>query len=336
MGQTIPIVWVNAFTRQPFGGNPAVVVADADGLDSALMQKIAREVNCSETAFILTSRHPEADLKIRWFTPTQEVKLCGHATVAAIHALCEAGRFNLSPGVLQILYIETLSGVLPVTVDFKGEAPWIWLTIPSASFTQLSEQHIGQIASALLIPANGLTGVVDSLNHDVLLNVESLERLQGLSPNFAQLAAIGSQEQWRGFCVFTTETVDPKNTAHTRFFAPQSGIHEDPVTGSVSAPLGQYLQQFLDLKFQVLHPDPLHPDPLHPDPLHPDPLHPDPLRTELLRTELLRTELLHTKLLRLEQGEELGRPGLVHVSLQDQLPKIGGQAITLLTGAFQL
>ena len=300
MGQTIPIVWVNAFTRQAFGGNPAVVVPDAEGLEQDMMQNIAREVNCSETAFILTSRHPEADLKIRWFTPSQEVKLCGHATVAALHALCEAGRFNLLPGSLQILYLDTLSGVLPVTIDFTHQdAAWIWLTVPAASLAPLSDEQLKHIGSALSCSqpygtSKGprvIEGVVDSLNRDVLLKLESLDQLQTLSPHYTELAALGEKEQWRGFCTFTTETIDPDNTAHVRFFAPQAGIDEDPVTGSVSAPLGQYLKQ---------------------------------------------SDKSLGDVLRVEQGNSLGRPGRVHVSLQDPSPKIGGQAITLLTGAFQL
>ena len=302
MGQTIPIVWVNAFTRQPFSGNPAVVVPDADALDPDLMQTLAREVNCSETAFILTSRDPGADLRIRWFTPAQEVKLCGHATVAAIHALCEVGHFNLAPGRLQILYIETLSGVLPVTVDFThpDEAAWVWLSVPTASFTDLSQPQLDAIAAALSVPPARLTGVVDSLNRDVLVRIESLEQLQTLSPDFTTLANLGQREQWRGYCVFSTETLEPSSAAHSRFFAPQAGIPEDPVTGSMSAPLGQYLSQL--------------------------PLQSMPNTASKTRS----------KTLQLEQGDSLGRSGRVQVNLQEPTPKIGGQAVTLMRGEFQL
>jgi trans-2,3-dihydro-3-hydroxyanthranilate isomerase len=106
----LAIYWVDAFTDRPFQGNPAVVVPQADGLTDFQMQQIAREVNCSETAFVLTAATPEADFRLRWFTPTQEVDLCGHATIAAFHALAQEGRFNLSQGVTQILYIHAERG----------------------------------------------------------------------------------------------------------------------------------------------------------------------------------------------------------------------------------
>ena len=80
--EVIRIKQVDAFTRTPFSGNPAGVVLDADFLDTKTMQKIAMEMNLSETAFVLEPTHPDADIRIRWFTPSQEVNLCGHATIA--------------------------------------------------------------------------------------------------------------------------------------------------------------------------------------------------------------------------------------------------------------
>lgn len=232
--------WVDAFTLTPFTGNPAVVVPEADGLSEEQMQLIAREVNCSETAFVTSTQQSEADLRLRWFTPTQEVDLCGHATVAALHTLAELGRFNLRPQTHQILYIETRSGVLPVTIDYSERVPWIWLTLPLCQFTPVEPELAAGLTQVL-----GLSGlskaVVDSLNRDVLIAVDTLKTLHGLTPDFRSLARLGQTHDWRGICVYTTDTVDPAHAAHSRFFAPQSGIDEDPVTGSVSAPLAQYL-----------------------------------------------------------------------------------------------
>ena len=92
MAESLSVYWVNAFTLEPFTGNPAVVVPDASDLSDDQMQRIAREMNCSETVFVLRPTDTEADLRLRWFTPTQEVPLCGHATVAAMHILAEVGR----------------------------------------------------------------------------------------------------------------------------------------------------------------------------------------------------------------------------------------------------
>jgi trans-2,3-dihydro-3-hydroxyanthranilate isomerase len=240
----ITVYWIDAFCDRPFCGNPAVVVPQADGLSDAQMQKIAREVNCSETAFVLQPTVPEADLRLRWFTPTQEVNLCGHATIATLHALAQDGRFNLHPGVTEILYIETRSGVLKVSVDYKTHRPWVWLTLPECQFEALSADLIQQLFAVLGLPNPPFqVPVVDSLNRDVLVAIPHLHQLQTLSPDMPALMHLGKSQNWRGIGVYTRETVEPDSDVHIRFFAPQSGISEDPVTGSVSGPLALLLRQ---------------------------------------------------------------------------------------------
>ncbi len=240
----LTVYWIDAFCDRPFCGNPAVVVPQADGLSDAQMQQIAREVNCSETAFVLQPAAPEADFRLRWFTPTQEVNLCGHATIATLHALAQEGRFNLHPGVTGILYIETRSGVLKVTVDYKKDRPWIWLTLPECQFEPITPALTQQLAAVLGLPNEPLIApVVDSLNQDVLVSVSHLHQIQALSPDMAALTTLGKAQNWRGIGVYTRETVEPDSDVHVRFFAPQSGIPEDPVTGSVSGPLALLLRQ---------------------------------------------------------------------------------------------
>jgi trans-2,3-dihydro-3-hydroxyanthranilate isomerase len=238
--------WVDAFANQPFQGNPAVVIPQADGLSDLQMQQIAREVNCSETAFVLQPTVPEADFRLRWFTPTQEVDLCGHATIATLHALAQEGRFNLQRGTSQILYLETRSGILKVTVDYTQDSrPWVWLTLPNCTFEAITPNLTQQLTTILGYPEEmGIVeAVVDSHNRDVLLPIAHLDRLQGLKPDMARLSELGQQKGWRGICVYTQETAEPNSDAHSRFFAPQSGIYEDPVTGSVSGPLAVVLSQ---------------------------------------------------------------------------------------------
>jgi PhzF family phenazine biosynthesis protein len=240
----LTVYWIDAFCDRPFCGNPAVVVPQADGLSDSQMQQIAREVNCSETAFVLQPAAPEADFRLRWFTPTQEVNLCGHATIATLHALAQEGRFNLHPGVCGILYIETRSGVLKVAVEYKKDRPWIWLTLPECQFEPITPALTQQIAAVLGLPYEPLQApVVDSLNQDVLVPVSHLHQIQALSPDMAALTTLGKAQNWRGIGVYTRETVEPDNDVHVRFFAPQSGISEDPVTGSVSGPLALLLRQ---------------------------------------------------------------------------------------------
>ena len=240
----ITVYWVDAFCDRPFCGNPAVVVPQADGLSDAQMQHIAREVNCSETAFVLQPTLPEADFRLRWFTPTQEVNLCGHATIATLHALARDGRFNLHPGVTQILYLETRSGVLTVLVDYNHARPWIWLTLPECQFEAVSADLTQQIVAVLGLPNSPLTPpMVDSLNRDVLVAIPHLHQLQTLNPDMSALMQLGKSQNWRGVGVYTRETVEPERDVHIRFFAPQSGIPEDPVTGSVSGPIALLLRQ---------------------------------------------------------------------------------------------
>lgn len=245
MAGSLGIYWVDAFTTERFTGNSAAVVPDASELSDRQMQTLAREMNCSETVFVLRPTETEAHLRLRWFTPTQEVPLCGHATIAAMHVLAEMGYYNLKPGFQQILYVETLTGVLAVIVDFrKSSSPWIWLTLPRCSFEPLSPRQQDALQRAFPgLDASFQSAVLDSLNQDILLRVASLTGLQHLTPDFAALKTLGTAQGWRGFSVFTTEVADAQHGAQSRFFAPQSGILEDPVTGSASVPLALYLKQ---------------------------------------------------------------------------------------------
>jgi trans-2,3-dihydro-3-hydroxyanthranilate isomerase len=291
----ITVYWVDAFCDRPFCGNPAVVVPQADGLSDTQMQHIAREVNCSETAFVLQPTLPEADFRLRWFTPTQEVNLCGHATIATLHALARDGRFNLHPGVTQILYLETRSGVLTVLVDYNQARPWVWLTLPKCQFEAVSSDLTQQIVAALGLPHRPLTPpVVDSLNRDVLVAIPHLHQLQTLNPDMSALTQLGKSQHWRGVGVYTRETVEPNRDVHIRFFAPQSGIPEDPVTGSVSGPIALLLRQSGESK----------------DPEH--------------------------DLWRFEQGDCINRPGRLLIELQEDIPKLGGQAIMVMKGELYL
>ncbi len=322
------VYWVDAFTQTPFTGNPAAVVSQADGLTESQMQRIAREMNCSETAFITQASHPEADLRLQWFTPKAEVDLCGHATVAAMHVLTMEGRFKLGVGKTQILYLETRSGLLSVTVDYTDpQGAWTWLTLPSCEF-----QPLTAVMTEKLLPLLGLTDLVvqqrpvqESLNGDVLVAVKNLQQLYSLQPDLSGLASLGTQH-WRGICVFTTETLEPQSAAHSRFFAPQLGILEDPVTGSVSGPLALYLQQSHQLKQSEIAAEQIGAPR-------------STLRIGEAAKEIRINPLKAAKSLGqansciiLEQGDHLDRPGRVWIDLTGPTPKLGGQAITVMRG----
>ena len=234
MPRRIPIVQIDAFTDRPFGGNPAAVVLDAFGLDDHLMQSIAREMNLSETAFLTPPSKPDADYRLRWFTPGGEVTFCGHATVATAHALREAGRFE----VLSMVF-ETLGGMLGVAR--VGDV--YWLEPEPRSITTYGDP-LDEILGALDLSADDLANwgkPALTPERDMLLPCKSLDVLRKALSG-AKLGWIGKTLGIRGFALITLETIDPSSKTHSRFYAPHLGIQEDPATGSMHASLATYMR----------------------------------------------------------------------------------------------
>jgi PhzF family phenazine biosynthesis protein len=232
---------VDAFTDTPLAGNSAGVVLDASGLTPEVMQKIAREMALAETAFLLPPGTPRADLRLRWFTPSMEVPLCGHATVAAFHALAEESMHGMTGPGTYPFSVDTASGVLPVTVE-KGSGPaTVRFGLPLPEFARAG-QHKLDVMRILNISLeefeNRLPMVMDRY---LYVPVRRLHTLFELKPNFFAMSQFLANRSLLGLCVFTTETVDRTSAVHSRFFAPEAGIEEDPVTGSANGPLGVYL-----------------------------------------------------------------------------------------------
>lgn len=237
----IPIKKVDAFTIVPLTGNPAGVVVDAEPLTSAQMQLIAREMAVSETAFILPPSIPGADLRIRWFTPVNEVDLCGHATIASFHALAEDGLRGMS-GLGTFNYrIESRSGILPVTVEKSRDEIMILFGLPLPEFTRAGQFKL-DVTRLLAIPQEELEARMPIvMDRYLYVPIRRLHALYSLRPNMPALGQFLMNRNLHGLCAFTTETVDPGSSVHSRFFAPGDGIDEDPVTGSANGPLGVYL-----------------------------------------------------------------------------------------------
>ncbi|PQO44795.1 PhzF family phenazine biosynthesis protein [Blastopirellula marina] len=210
---------VDAFTSQPFTGNPAAVCWLDHPADEAWMQNVAAEMNLAETAFV----HPEGDsLRLRWFTPVVEVDLCGHATLSAAHVLWQENRCPTD----QPLLFETRSGTLTATK--VGEK--IELIFPIAP-------AIEQAPADGLLEALGISEATFCGKNawDWLIEIPSAKTLRQLAPNHSLLAPVSS----RGVMV-TTQSDDPRYDFLSRFFAPAYGIPEDPVTGSAHCVLGEY------------------------------------------------------------------------------------------------
>jgi predicted PhzF superfamily epimerase YddE/YHI9 len=217
---TLPLFQVDAFTSQPFSGNPAGVVLLKEPKPDAWMLGIAREMNLSETAFLL----PEGDAyRLRWFTPAVEVTLCGHATLASAHILWEQKVLPIE----QTAQFETLSGRLTAEHCPDG---WIALDFP-ARLTDPAAPPDG------LLSSQGINRpvFVGRYKEDYLLELETEEQVRGLAPDFMQLKNV----QTRGVVV-TARAQMPGYDIVSRFFAPAVGVNEDPVTGSAHCALAPY------------------------------------------------------------------------------------------------
>lgn len=214
------ITQVDAFTNTPFAGNPAAVCLLPAPRDESWMQSVAREMNLSETAFLVKR---DDGFALRWFTPAVEVALCGHATLASAHVLWEEG--HLPPA--HQAWFHTKSGLL--TGDRAGE--WIELDFPA-------KREEPAAAPPGLAEALGVTPKYVGKNQfDYLVEVDREDSVRRLAPNHAALATLPV----RGVIV-TSRASSPGYDFVSRFFAPGAGVPEDPVTGSAHCALGPFWQ----------------------------------------------------------------------------------------------
>ncbi len=216
MGQSF--VQVDAFTATPFAGNPAAVCVLPEPRDDRWMRDVAREMNLSETAFLLRQ---DDVFNLRWFTPVAEVDHCGHATLASAHVLWETG--HLKPS--EQARFHTRSGLL--LAERRGE--WIEMDFPAKAEEAAS-------APTGLLQALGVTAVYVGKNQfDYLVEVESEEIVRGVQPDFSRLVSV----ETRGVIV-TSRASSQGYDFVSRFFAPRVGVNEDPVTGSAHCCLAPY------------------------------------------------------------------------------------------------
>jgi PhzF family phenazine biosynthesis protein len=218
-------IWqIDAFTDKPFAGNPAAVTVLPEARDAEWMQLVAREMNLSETAFLV--RRDDASYDLRWFTPTHEVDLCGHATLASAHILWQEG--ILRPD--EQARFHTKSWLL--TAERDGD--WIELNFPATPPEPVDTPD------AIVKALNGTPLYCGKTLYDLFAEVESETIVRKLVPDFTSLMAVRA----RGTIV-TAQASTPGIDYVCRFFAPAGGVFEDPVTGSVQSALGPYWQQKL-------------------------------------------------------------------------------------------
>ncbi len=226
---------LNAFSKSHQGGNPAGVVLVADHLSDNDMQQIAAKVGLSETAFV--SRSDKANFRVRFFTPTQEVDLCGHATIATFYLMRYLNIIKKG-----IYTQETNAGVLQIEVGKQN------VTMEQASPTFYETIDKATIAHSLNIPYDSIADnlpvqVVSTGLKDIIVPVKNLNVLNSIKPAFTEVASVSKQHNAIGYHIYTLETING-NFAHCRNLAPLYGIKEEAATGSSSGALACYLNRY--------------------------------------------------------------------------------------------
>jgi trans-2,3-dihydro-3-hydroxyanthranilate isomerase len=241
-------VQVDVFTDTPFCGNPLAVILDGHGLTADQMQAIAREMNLSETTFILPPTDNAAQARVRIFTPQIELPFAGHPVVGTSYVLAIEGMIPQRETSFAIR-LELASGVLPVELTCTdGVVRRVTMTQhPPQFMTILPPVDVERLAKGLglepqdLIDTGLPTQLVSTGLPQLMAPVRSLAAVQGIRLALDPLHSICERYTTHSIYVFTRETLTASADVHTRLFAPLAGVIEDPATGSASGALGAYL-----------------------------------------------------------------------------------------------
>jgi trans-2,3-dihydro-3-hydroxyanthranilate isomerase len=239
---------VDVFTNRAFGGNPLAVFTNGRDLSTETMQAIAREMNLSESTFVLPPDDPAHAYRVRIFTPGRELPMAGHPTVGTAFVLAREHLVDLARE-RTVIILEEGVGDIPVEINATdGEAGMIWMTQPHPQFGAQSSD-VAAIAGMLSLPPSAIDAhypiqVVSTGVPMLFVPLVDLEAARSVRINgrvFDEIMpAFGTGEVF----VFTTEVENPGSTVHSRMFAPELGIIEDPATGSASGPLGAYMVRY--------------------------------------------------------------------------------------------
>ena len=226
MTSPLPFQQVDVFTAVPFKGNPVAVVLEADGLSTSEMQRIAHWTNLSETTFVCTPDHPDADYKLRIFTPNSELPFAGHPTLGSAHAVLQHGINPKTPG---RLVQECRIGLVDIRIDHDE----IFFTLPEAEIKEVDSQMMISLMDALDINADDVkySRVIDIGAVWVTLQLPSDEIVGKLIPDMQKLSAI-IPDGITGVTVFGETDPNSRTQFEVRSFAPNEGVPEDPVCGS--------------------------------------------------------------------------------------------------------
>jgi len=247
-------IQLDVFTDRAFTGNPLAVFPESEGLTDEQMMQIAREMNLSETVFVLKPADADTNVlrRLRIFTPTREIPFAGHPVVGTWNGLAREGVVPLPEGGSgwQRIHHEVGIGVLPVDIEFKDKQP-VQVVMTQGKFEIIDEiddsQEQAEVARALglsredldeTLPIQTITTGLSSL----AVPIRSLADLRDCRVNSSLLAEVYTRRGATGCLAFTRETIEVgASQVHARFFAPADNISEDPATGSACGALGSYL-----------------------------------------------------------------------------------------------
>ena len=232
---------VDVFTKIPFGGNPLAVVFDSEGLTDQNMQNIAREMNLSETTFVLPPGNLPIDFSVRIFTPEKEIPFAGHPTLGTAHILRETGKVLSGDYPIKL---AMKAGVITVAQGKKEDLLFMDQLLPNFEHPLNCAEELGKALGISTDDINSTCRPIQIVSTGLpvlLVPVTSLKALGNISVDTIRLrqflATLGTDLLY----VFTSQTFDPDATIHSRAFAPELGITEDPATGSAAGAAGAYL-----------------------------------------------------------------------------------------------
>lgn len=236
-------ILVDVFTDRIFGGNQLAVFPNAAELDPALMQPIAREFNLSETTFVLPPKDSSHDVQVRIFTPARELPMAGHPTVGTAFVLANLDRAPLNG---TVRFLEGV-GVIPVDIQQDARGIKATMTQPLPEFREIRTNR-QSIAEMLSLKSDDLLDlpiqVVTTGVPYTIIPIKTREAVGRIKVRIDLFEQLFSLDDASGLYVFTPETADPSANVHSRMFAPEFGIAEDPATGSAAGPLGAYLVRY--------------------------------------------------------------------------------------------
>ena len=305
-------IQVDVFTDVPFGGNPLAVFPEAKGLSTEDMQRLAKEMNLSETTFVLPPQAAGADFKVRIFTPAAEMPFAGHPVVGTHWVLAHLGRVDLHEPVTQV-WFELGVGVLPADLHVTGgKVERVVMTQDRPTFHAVLED-VTELAAGLGLAPEAITDmefpvqIVSTGVPQMMVPIRSLAEVQALDAGKLNTGALNRVCRAVGtecVMVFTFETEQPESTVHVRMFAPLLGVPEDPATGSANGALGAYLVHHRAC--------------------------PEQSRRAVPVTE-------PTTYIVSEQGAEISRPSTLYVEVDSEgeeitAVRVGGQVVPVLEG----